>query len=72
METPIELELVGKKGDMYALKYPGLQVPIHVNYELLQKFRNSTEYVVREYKNPDHHPEEHHITSVPPQRFRAR
>ncbi|MFI8378692.1 hypothetical protein [Leeuwenhoekiella sp. NPDC079379] len=39
METPIELELVGKKDDMYALKYPGLQVPINVNFELLEKFK---------------------------------
>lgn len=46
METPIKLELVGRKGDMYALKYPGLQIPIHVNYELLQKFKASDEYVV--------------------------
>ncbi|MDP5043518.1 MAG: hypothetical protein NWQ06_00900 [Leeuwenhoekiella sp.] len=48
METPIELEFVGKKDDMYALKYPGLQVPINVNFELLEKFKKSTEYIVKE------------------------
>lgn len=48
METPIELELVGKKDDMYALKYPGLQVPINVNFELLEKFKKSTDYIVKE------------------------
>ncbi|MFD2828703.1 hypothetical protein ACFSYG_19650 [Leeuwenhoekiella polynyae] len=48
METPIKLELVGRKGDMYALKYPGLHIPIHVNYELLEKFKESDEYLVLE------------------------
>ncbi|RXG26856.1 hypothetical protein [Leeuwenhoekiella marinoflava] len=48
METPIELELVGKKDDLYAINYPGLKVPIHVNFELLQKFKKSSDYVIRE------------------------
>ena len=58
METPIELELVGKKEDMYALKYPGLQIPIHVNFELLEKFRKSPDYCVRESEDFNPHPEE--------------
>lgn len=57
METPIELELVGKKEDMYALKYPGLQIPIHVNFELLEKFRKSPDYLVRESRDIDHQEE---------------
>ena len=48
METPIKLELVGRKGELFALKYPGLQIPIHVNDELLEKFKASDEYVVVE------------------------
>ena len=48
METPIKLELVGQKGELFALKYPGLQIPIHVNEELLEKFKASDEYVVVE------------------------
>tara|TARA_R100001198_G_C5205835_1_gene193039 strand:- start:834 stop:1049 length:216 start_codon:yes stop_codon:yes gene_type:complete len=48
METPIKLELVGQKGELFALKYPGLQIPIHVNDELLEKFKASDEYVVVE------------------------
>ncbi|MAW96598.1 MULTISPECIES: hypothetical protein [unclassified Leeuwenhoekiella] len=71
METPIELELVGKKEDMYALKYPGLQIPIHVNFELLEKFRNSPDYIVRESGNVDHHPEETWIELKQSQGFRA-
>tara|TARA_B000000460_G_C21399938_1_gene341935 strand:+ start:536 stop:751 length:216 start_codon:yes stop_codon:yes gene_type:complete len=48
METPIKLELVGRKGELFALKYPGLQIPIHVNDELLEKFKASDEYIVVE------------------------
>ena len=48
METPIKLELVGQKGELFALKYPGLQIPIHVNDELLEKFKASDEYIVVE------------------------
>ena len=52
METPIKLELVGQKGELFALKYPGLQIPIHVNQELLEKFQASDEHVVIEHQSP--------------------
>ena len=71
METPIELELVGKKDDMYALKYPGLQIPIHVNYELLEKFKKSPDYRVRETVTARTPQEKLWGDNVPPKELRA-
>lgn len=71
METPIKLELVGQKGELFALKYPGLQIPIHVNDELLEKFKASDEYVVVENLSTTEYSEQSWSSSETKNQIRA-
>ena len=71
METPIKLELVGQKGELFALKYPGLQIPIHVNDELLEKFKASDEYVVVENSSTSEYSEQSWSSSETKNQIRA-
>ena len=71
METPIKLELVGQKGELFAFKYPGLQIPIHVNEELLEKFKASDEYVVVENSSTSEYSEQSWSSSETKNQIRA-
>ncbi|MFD0862649.1 hypothetical protein ACFQ1M_10580 [Sungkyunkwania multivorans] len=44
MKQPINLKLLGVKGDRFLLQYPNLSVPIEVSKELLLKLKHSKDY----------------------------
>ncbi|RAV28654.1 hypothetical protein [Sinomicrobium soli] len=43
-KKPVQVQLVGKEGDRYKIRFPHLKIPVTVNENLYHQMLNSDEY----------------------------